>query len=136
MVYFDDEGQNTLLVRTDTTRGSEGWWYEGGGIYRNVFLDIVPLVHFEEDDLYVYTKELCDKGALLGYEFSVANDTGRDISTSVCLDVAGVRKNFNVFLKKHSIERFEGEVILPDARLWSRNILICIRRDCQWKKMK
>lgn len=119
MVYFDDEGQNTLLVRTDTTRGSEGWWYEGAGIYRHVFLDAVPLVHFEEDDLYVYTKELCDKGALLGYEFSVANDTGRDVSTSVCLDVAGVRKNFNVFLKKHSIERFEGEVILPDARLWS-----------------
>lgn len=119
MVYFDDEGQNTLLVRTDTTHGSEGWWYEGAGIYRNVFLDAVPLVHFEEDDLYVYTKELHDNGALLGYEFSVKNDTGRDVSVSVCLDVAGIRRDFSVFLKKHSVERFEGELELSDASLWS-----------------
>ncbi len=32
-------GENLLAVRVDAT-GREGWWYEGGGIYRHVWLEI------------------------------------------------------------------------------------------------
>ena len=31
-------GQNILAVRADA-RSQEGWWYEGGGIYRHVWLN-------------------------------------------------------------------------------------------------
>jgi len=37
-------GTNTLAVRVDAT-GFEGWWYEGTGIYRHVWLVAVPAVH-------------------------------------------------------------------------------------------
>lgn len=36
---------NTLAVFTDATSGT-GWWYEGGGIYRHVWLVKRPAVHF------------------------------------------------------------------------------------------
>ena len=36
IAYYGDV-PNTLVVRTDS-RGYEGWWYEGGGIYRHVWL--------------------------------------------------------------------------------------------------
>lgn len=37
-------GKNHLAVRVDAT-GREGWWYEGGGIYRHVWLEVVDPVH-------------------------------------------------------------------------------------------
>ncbi|UKI38292.1 MAG: hypothetical protein L6V93_10260 [Clostridiales bacterium] len=39
-VYFDRE--NILAVYTDSS-SHEGWWYQGGGIYRNVWLVKKPL---------------------------------------------------------------------------------------------
>jgi beta-galactosidase len=42
MVYFDGV-PNILAVRVDS-RGYEGWWYEGGGLYRHVWLiETAPL---------------------------------------------------------------------------------------------
>ncbi|MGE4489183.1 MAG: beta-galactosidase GalA [Kiritimatiellales bacterium] len=37
---------NVLAVRVDATDG-EGWWYEGGGIYRHVWLLKTPRLHFK-----------------------------------------------------------------------------------------
>ncbi len=37
-------GTNVLAVRADA-RGSEGWWYEGGGIYRHVWLNKSDPLH-------------------------------------------------------------------------------------------
>ena len=31
-------GKNVLAVFVDPNTGKSGWWYEGGGIYRNVHL--------------------------------------------------------------------------------------------------
>jgi beta-galactosidase len=36
--------ENTIVVRVDP-RDFEGWWYEGGGIYRHVYLTAVAPVH-------------------------------------------------------------------------------------------
>ncbi len=36
-----DGGDNYLVVRSDVTL-EEGWWYEGGGIYRHVWLEQTP----------------------------------------------------------------------------------------------
>jgi len=40
----DFTGENVLTVHVDPTR-FEGWWYEGGGIYRHVWLNIADRVH-------------------------------------------------------------------------------------------
>ena len=37
-------GTNVLAVHVDPS-GSEGWWYEGGGIYRHVWLNIANNLH-------------------------------------------------------------------------------------------
>lgn len=43
---------NTIVVRADATL-CEGWWFEGGGITRNVWLVKRSPVHFQTDGLYV-----------------------------------------------------------------------------------
>ena len=35
--YVQTEGQNVLAVYVDAS-SHEGWWYEGAGIYRHVYL--------------------------------------------------------------------------------------------------
>ena len=47
-------GKNTLVVSADA-RTSEGWWYEGGGIYRHVWLNVTNPVHVAPWGHYVYS---------------------------------------------------------------------------------
>ena len=47
--YMGDN--NALLVRTDS-RGNEGWWYEGAGIYRDVWLVVHSEVSIRSDGLW------------------------------------------------------------------------------------
>ena len=45
-------GKNTIAVRADA-RAQEGWWYEGGGIYRHVWLNKANPVHIAPDGVFV-----------------------------------------------------------------------------------
>ena len=45
-------GENVLSVRVDATL-PEGWWYEGGGIYRDVWLTKTAAVHVPWGGVYV-----------------------------------------------------------------------------------
>jgi beta-galactosidase len=48
-------GKNTVAVRVDATE-SEGWFYEGAGIYRHVWLDKTAPVAIAPDGLFIYSK--------------------------------------------------------------------------------
>lgn len=45
--YLDYGKENVLTVRADASL-EEGWYYEGGGIYRNVHIVVVPKLHVAE----------------------------------------------------------------------------------------
>lgn len=50
--YLNYGGDNTIAVRADATL-EEGWFYEGGGIYRHVWLDKTDPVHVATDGVFV-----------------------------------------------------------------------------------
>jgi beta-galactosidase len=52
VVHFG--GRNTVAVRVDATE-SEGWFYEGAGIYRHVWLDKTAPVAIAPDGIFVYS---------------------------------------------------------------------------------
>lgn len=75
---LNDEGDNLIALRADATE-TEGWWYTGGGIYRNVWLVIDEQVHIAEDGVQV----ICDvdpdaKTADLTVSVMVENHTAAD----------------------------------------------------------
>lgn len=120
MLYYGDEGSNTLLVRTETTSGSEGWWYEGAGIYKEVSLNVIPNLHLNEEDFYVYTKSLEKDKASLGIELSVTNDSDDYILASPKIDIDGsIIQLSEREVAPLSTEIFTENIILEKAILWS-----------------
>ena len=53
VVHFG--GKNTIAVRVDATK-SEGWFYEGAGIYRHVWLDKTAPVAIAPDGIFVQSE--------------------------------------------------------------------------------
>ena len=71
--YIRTGEKNVLAVRVDS-RGREGWWYEGGGIYRHVYLDVKNDVHIEPWSVFsANTVDLENKKAALALEVCVKN---------------------------------------------------------------
>ena len=84
--YGDEEGDNVILVRCDTTNGSEGWWYEGGGIYRHTWLTTYEDVHVDRWGVFV-KPTVSGKDAVLDIETTVCNETFAEPSYSVCTTI-------------------------------------------------
>ncbi len=83
-------GRNVLAVRVDA-RGHEGWWYEGGGIYRHVWLNKADPLYVEPWGVYVVSKPKGTK-ADLSIQTAVTNKAQAASSfrlTSEIMDTKG-----------------------------------------------
>lgn len=52
--YINFEGDNVLVIRVDATQ-YEGWFYEGAGIYRHVWLNCTDKTFIPEDGVFVHS---------------------------------------------------------------------------------
>ena len=53
--YVDYEGDNVVVVRADASM-EEGWYYEGAGIYRHVWLERMSPLHVAPLGIFVYSR--------------------------------------------------------------------------------
>lgn len=81
--FINIGGENKLAVRVDST-GHEGWWYEGGGIYRHVWLEVKDRVHVEKWGTFISSRVDLDKqSAELTIKTEIANKYFEDKNVSV-----------------------------------------------------
>lgn len=69
--YVNYGGENTISVRVDASM-EEGWFYEGAGIYRHVYLQKTNPVHVKTNGTYV-TSEIKGINAEITAEVSIEN---------------------------------------------------------------
>ena len=70
---FINIGENIIAMRVDASE-REGWWYEGGGIYRHVRLHVVDSVHIEPWGVSVQAKpDLKSKTAEVTIKANILN---------------------------------------------------------------
>ncbi|WP_288558003.1 glycoside hydrolase family 2 TIM barrel-domain containing protein [uncultured Lactobacillus sp.] len=121
VIKFAEDGDNVILVRTDTTTGSEGWWYEGAGIYKNVWLEVYNPVHLDADSINVRTLELDENKAKLQVKFSVINDTEKKIRLEPKFEITeNVQESFDqVEIEPSSKHKFIKEFQINDPKAWT-----------------
>ncbi len=87
--YANPGGTNVLVVRVDANR-FEGWFYEGAGIYRHVWLTAENPVHVAQWGTYAATTSLVGSNATVTVQTEVTNQSGgatvNGTMTSLILD--------------------------------------------------
>ncbi|MFA6469999.1 MAG: beta-galactosidase GalA [Bacteroidota bacterium] len=75
------ENQNMLVVRVDATQ-YEGWFYEGAGIYRHVWLEQFNELHTVQNEVFIYSS-VNQSIADVTVEIPVVNQSYRNVQGSV-----------------------------------------------------
>ena len=122
---FANPGQpNVLLVRVDAT-GSDGWFYEGAGIYRHVWLVKTHPVHIKQWGTLVRS-EIRSTGAKLSILSEVENHGNassnvRVISTIVDPSGSAVAKDVSTSatIATRDQHGFTQDIVISRPALWS-----------------
>jgi beta-galactosidase len=122
--FLNYGGENVIAVRADASL-EEGWFYEGAGIYRHVWLVKTAPLHVEKDGTFV-TTGLKENAADVTARVSVANEGAEDASFEIqqtILDAAGgsVASTAAKDLKLRAGDRAEFSQVLTvsNPKLWS-----------------
>lgn len=121
-------GRNVLVVQVDPRY--DGWWYEGGGIYRHVRLVTVEPVHIAPDGVFV-APTLPDPGdgeradAVVATTTEVTNTSSASVSATVLSElldadgqvVASASAVYEVGIS--ASVQVPQSIPLPQASLWS-----------------
>lgn len=128
--FVNHGGRNVVLVRVDAT-SSDGWFYEGAGIYRHVWLVKTDPVHVKQWGTFVRS-ELKSGSAMLSILTEVCNETpeakvARVVSTVLDPDGKQVAKSTPGSLSLAPVGEgvLEQQISVAGPRLWSleeRNI--------------
>jgi beta-galactosidase len=116
---------NTVAVRVDATP-TEGWWYEGGGIYRHTWLVIRNPVHIATDGVYANPVKAPTGAWVIPAEVTLANTGVTPASASVDIgvfDAAGRRiaggRSAAVPLAPLGEAVAKVQIPVPAPQLWS-----------------
>ncbi len=100
---------NILAVHVNG-KAFEGWWYEGTGIYRPVWLNILPEMHFAEEP-YIKCEKLEDKK----WEISVSGAISVKNPSDVRFSVRKIVKDMDGKV----VLEFDGiSAVIDDPHLW------------------
>ncbi|MDQ6885787.1 MAG: DUF4982 domain-containing protein [Gemmatimonadota bacterium] len=123
--YASYGARNVLVVRVDAT-GREGWFYEGAGIYRHVWLVKTPPVHVAHWGTYVTTPRVERDAATVAVVTEVDNDADREVScrvVSTILDATGRALAATRSSALHIAPRARGQLnqqlTVTAPKLWS-----------------
>lgn len=89
--YANFGGSNVLVVRVDATR-LEGWFYEGAGIYRHVWLEQMDPVHVDHWGTFV-TSDANVPDAQVNIQTDVRNDGSTDSAETLLSAILDARGN-------------------------------------------
>lgn len=117
-------GTNVLVVRADAT-GAEGWWYEGGGIYRHVWLIKTHAVHIAPHGVFA-TSDVRPGAASVSITSDLENHGDVDVACrlrSAIIDEQG-KEVAAVVTPAVSVpawgsHRFKQQAVIRQPNLWS-----------------
>ncbi|WP_140985379.1 beta-galactosidase GalA [Asticcacaulis tiandongensis] len=122
--YVNFDGQNLIAVRVDATV-EEGWFYEGAGIYRHVWLTKTAPLHVAQWGTFVKSTVTATQADL---DIDVTVDNSAETSETFILrheaygpDGRKVAEGeaHGLTVEAHSSGQFTAKLAIADAALWS-----------------
>ncbi len=139
-LHFGQE--NVVVVRVDATQ-YEGWFYEGAGIYRHVWLNSFPATHIDTDGIFAYAT-FNGNTASLSVETTVRADyaaSGNCTVTATLTDREGkilaASRPAAFQLTPNNKQTLRQEVKISNPRRWSledpylHRLIVEIRKEGQ-----
>lgn len=120
--YLRFQGDNVLVVRADATQ-YEGWFYEGAGIYRHVWLNRYADQHFAEDGIFAWSEPMGDQ-AEIQIEAEILNENAASANASIItqlIDRKGLaiaQASAPVLLEAHGNFRQKLRFRFKNPHLW------------------
>ena len=117
-------GTNVLVIRVDATR-TEGWWYEGAGIYRHVWLMKTDPVHVGHWGTYVATTSLVGSNATITVQTTVTNQSASPTNGSLTSTILDANSNVVITVTSNlNLAANQGLIVtqtlaVANANLWS-----------------
>jgi len=122
--FVNFDRNNVIAVRVDATQ-YEGWFYEGAGIYRHVWLNSYPNTHIATDGVFAYANINGNK-AMLNVETSITNEytTNENYSINTFLtDRAGMKigaaKETLLAINSNEEKTIKQSINVANPTLWS-----------------
>ena len=122
--YINFDKENILVVRVDATQ-YEGWFYEGAGIYRHVWLNQHKNLYIPENGLYV-ASEVKGKNATVNIETTVEN---KNLTTTQCVIYSYITDRSGKIITKTKEEKLslsvngkttvKQKIAIKNAHLWN-----------------
>ncbi len=122
--FLEYNKENTIVVRADATQ-YEGWFYEGAGIYRHVWLNKKNNLHINESDVFIHSKQ-SNKNATVSFEVPVENENSKPANGYVYTYISDQNGNkiteskpitFNV--SENGKTLIKQHINVANAHLWS-----------------
>ena len=114
---------NIIAIYIDA-RGKEGWWYEGAGIYRPIWLVKKPPVHFAYDGIFVKPQKTDDKWRI-DIQAEIENSFKDDSDCVIQININNpdgeciASKTINKYIKGFSDDIIKETIILENnPELW------------------
>ncbi len=122
--YINFEGDNVLVIRVDATQ-YEGWFYEGAGIYRHVWLHITDKIFIPQDGVFVHA-DVNDKKATVTVETTVQNNLLNQANATVYSyitdrkgTVLGKTTTQKINLDSRKGQTIKQQIAIKNPELWS-----------------
>lgn len=122
--YLHYDRDNVIVVRVDATQ-YEGWFYEGAGIYRHVWLNSYNNLHFKNDGIFVYST-VQNNAATITIEAAVTNEQSTTANSNMAVTitdragtVVGKTNAQLVSLQAGETKTIRQQVVVQKPMLWS-----------------
>jgi beta-galactosidase len=130
--YLKKNGEENILAVRVSNEGKNSRWYSGSGIYRHVWLTVIPMLHIKQWGVYITTPKVSEIAATINVKTEIINNELSDKSVTLqtkILDannkiVAEARKVISISSIHSSLtEAGTGEALqtfkVPNPHLWS-----------------
>ncbi len=124
VALYGDEGKNTIFVKVDASE-PEGWWYEGSGIYRHVWLVKCDRLHVAYCGTFVTTPTVSEHYADVNIRTKIQNDYPEDktcviISTIMDTDNRDICSvSMDVVVSANGLTELQQPLKVENPSLWS-----------------